>query len=68
MPGELDRRLAGIGHLEEYVLRVADLVPDVQEAVLLLIGVVAEREARQGKVKRQRPAKLEQRAARQRKG
>jgi hypothetical protein len=36
--------------------------------VLLLIGVVAEREARQGKVKRQRPAKLEQRAARQRKG
>ena len=68
MPGELDRRLAGIGHLEEHVLRVADLVPDVQEAVLLLIGGVAEREARQGKAKRQRPAKLEQRAARQRKG
>ena len=43
MPGELDRRLAGIGHLEEHVLRVADLVPDVQEAVLLLIGGVAVR-------------------------
>jgi hypothetical protein len=36
--------------------------------VLLLIGGVAEREARQGKAKRQRPAKLEQRAARQWKG
>jgi hypothetical protein len=67
MPGELDRRLAGIGHLEEQIFRIADLVPDFQEAVLPLIGVVAKRQARQGKVKRQRPAKLEQRAARQRK-
>ena len=68
MPGELDRRLAGIGRLEEHVLRVADLVPDFQEAVLLLIGIVAMRQARQGKTKRQRPAKLKKSAARQRQG
>jgi hypothetical protein len=58
MPGELDRRLAGIGHLEEHVFRVANLVPDVQEALLLLIGLAAERQARQGKVSGSAPPSL----------
>ena len=47
-----------VGHLEEHVFRVANLVPDVQEALLLLIGLAAERQARQGKVSGSAPPSL----------